>query len=122
MLKFIGYLTLSIVGVIAAMLLFALSVGLVRAEHKHGHDYYNSWVNKNGTGCCNDRDCDEVQDRVVKDVVEVKIEGEWCPVYSWMYLTKGNAPNWDTAHACVMPKDGRSPCARLMCFQPKPGG
>lgn len=101
----------------------------VEAQHNHSqyHASYQSWVNKDGKGCCNDRDCGELADqdeRNTADGTKVKIEGQWCPVLAHHYLKSGNAPNWQTSHVCVTPKlegDNRGPCQRLNCYQPKPG-
>lgn len=101
------------------------------AQHNHdaGHPEYRNWVNGNGIGCCNNHDCGEVDDADVRQgaaAVEVRVDGEWCPVEPWMYLRGGNAPNWAVNHACVVPDSAsltdRRPCSRLICFQPKPGG
>jgi hypothetical protein len=116
--------------VAAIILSFAIPVGLpANAQHNHaqGHDVYRNWVNQQDTGCCNNQDCGEIDDQDVKDdgsTVEVRIEGEWCVIRPWMYTKKGNAPNGDVNHACVLHKDNfdsRSPCQRLICFQPKTG-
>lgn len=102
------------------------------AQHNHsaGHGFYQEWVNGKGRGCCNDRDCGSLADkdqRTDNGRLEVRIEGQWCPVQSWHYLKKGNAPNWETAHVCVDridigdgEADTRGPCERLLCYQPKP--
>ncbi len=106
------------------------SASLAHAQHNHapGHPNYQNWVNQKGTGCCNNQDCGEIDDANVRQdgaAVEVRVDDEWCPVRDWMYLKSGNAPNWATAHVCVVPDSltlaDRRPCARLLCFQPKPG-
>lgn len=98
-------------------------------QHNHAqhHDVYRNWVNQNGHGCCNDRDCGELaetDERTTAGALEVRVEGAWCPVMSWHYLRQGNAPNWGSAHACVLhpmgPTDKRGPCERLICYQPRP--
>ena len=35
------------------------------AQHNHaaGHSYYQSWFNKSGFNCCNDRDCGELAEQ-----------------------------------------------------------
>lgn len=100
-----------------------------RAEHNHDHHrfhaFYQDWINKAGAGCCNDRDCSTIADSNVKDIggsTHVRIEASWCPVLTKHYLSKGNSPNWDSAHVCVQPKgeSDLSPCERLLCFQPRP--
>ena len=108
--------------------LFALFSN-VKAQHNHSqhHVSYQSWVNKDGKGCCNDRDCGELADqdeRENSDGTEVRIDGEWCLVLSHHYLKSGNAPNWQTSHVCVTQRladEPRGPCQRLLCYQPKPG-
>ena len=99
-----------------------------QSNHAAGHPNYQNWVNGKGTGCCNNQDCGELADADVRedgDRVEVRVDGEWCPVEPWMRLRTGNAPNWAANHACVVPDStsltDRRPCARLICFQPKPG-
>lgn len=123
---------ISIISAVISLAMFALVMLLARtgrAEHNHDHHrfhaFYQNWVNKDGKGCCNDRDCRTIADRDVLEVggvTVVRIEGELCPVLTKHYLVKGNSPNWDSAHICVLPKDGNnlSPCERLLCFQPKP--
>jgi hypothetical protein len=106
----------------------ALAPAQAQMNHEAGHLFYRNWVNQQGTGCCNNQDCGELADHDVRSghgSLEVRIEGEWCPVRPWMYLKSGNAPDWSTAHVCVV-KDSewltdRRPCSRLVCFQPKPG-
>lgn len=115
----------------AVILSFAIAVAVgvasAHAQHNHaqGHEEYRNWVNQQDTGCCNNQDCGEIDDKDVKDDgrnVEVRIEGEWCTIHSWMYTKKGNAPNGDVNHACVLHNntfDPKPPCQRLICFQPK---
>lgn len=101
------------------------------AQHNHAqhHASYNSWVNKQDKGCCDNQDCGELSDdnerTTSAGTVEVRIEGEWCPVLSFHYLKKGNAPDWSTSHVCVQRQFADMPitgaCARLLCYQPKPG-
>jgi hypothetical protein len=89
--------------------------------------FYQNWVNKQDKGCCNNQDCGvlrEEDERNAHEGVEVRVDGEWCPVQPWHYLKQGNAPNWTTSHVCVL-KNSRginvSACQRLLCYQPKPG-
>lgn len=96
-------------------------------HHDRHHQVYKDWVNGNGRGCCNDQDCGELRDedqRTSAKGIEVRIEGQWCPVLPHHYLKKGNAPNWGSAHVCVLMQTGyedtSNPCDRLLCFQPKP--
>jgi hypothetical protein len=113
---------------LAAFSLWATVPALAQHDHAAGHPSYQNWVNQKGTGCCNNQDCGEIADSDVRDdgnATEVRIDGEWCAVQSWMYLKAGNAPNWSVNHVCVVPDSltlaDRRPCARLICFQPKPG-
>jgi hypothetical protein len=122
-------------GRVAGLMTGLVAVGLVttgaavaQEHHAAGHPYYSNWVNQKGTGCCNNQDCGEIADSDVREdgnATEVRIDGEWCTVQSWMYLKAGNAPNWSANHVCVVPDSltlaDRRPCARLICFQPKPG-
>jgi hypothetical protein len=117
----------------AAVILLCALIGPAGAQEHHaeGHTHYQSWVNQNGQGCCNDQDCGALADqneRTVSGKLEVRIEGEWCPVKPRHYLKQGNAPNWSTAHVCVRKAysdeygttEPESPCDRLLCYQPKP--
>lgn len=103
---------------------------LAQENHALHHASYENWVNQQERGCCNDMDCGELRDddeRTSAGIVEVRVEGQWCPVKPWMYLKRGNAPNWSTSHVCVIrPYRGDDadeplpPCQRLICYQPKP--
>ena len=89
------------------------------------HDFYSNWTNKEGRGCCNNQDCDKLADeneRFKDNRLEVKIENTWCEVQPKHYLKTGNAPNWDSAHICVLHNynNSLSPCERFLCYQPKP--
>ena len=103
-------------------------LGLQAQEHHQMHHaYYQNWVNKQDKGCCNNQDCGELRaenERVTGGGIEVRIDGEWCPVQSWHYLKQGNAPDWSTSHVCVLKYSttaNASACQRLLCYQPKPG-
>jgi hypothetical protein len=99
------------------------------AQEHHGrhHPYYQNWVNKQDKGCCNDQDCGELREedeRNTSQGVEVRIDGQWCPVQSFHYLKRGNAPDWATSHVCVFKYPNavnQSVCDRLLCYQPRPG-
>lgn len=113
--------------ILAATLLLA-SASLAQQRHEVGHPQYRNWVNQKEISCCNDNDCGEINDADVRafgDETQVRIDGQWCPIQSWMYLKSGNAPNWAANHVCVVPDNAwlpdRRPCARLRCFQPNPG-
>lgn len=101
---------------------------LSQTSHDRHHASYQSWVNRDGKGRCDGRDCGEIADSDVDEsgtVTRVRIEGEWCPVLPQHYLKSGNAPNWDSAHVCVTPRvqwSGKSACERFICFQPRPKG
>lgn len=103
-----------------------LTPAAAQEHHERHHATYQSWVNGEGRNCCNDQDCGELPDadlRTSKDGYEVRIEGKWCPVLPHHYLKKGNAPNWSTAHVCVLRPNAylpQDPCERFLCFQPKP--
>lgn len=111
-----------------ALFLVLDGVALAHAQHNHAqnHDTYQNWVNGNGRGCCNDQDCGELpegNERTIAGQIEVRVEGQWCPIKPFHYLKKGNAPNWSTSHVCVdhlYEQDQRTPCERLLCYQPKP--
>jgi hypothetical protein len=111
---------------IAPLALWPLVVQAQHNHHQH-HAYYQNWVNKQDKGCCNNQDCGELREeneRMTHGGIEVRVEGEWCPVQSWHYLKQGNAPNWTTSHVCVLKHSGAtnvSACERLLCYQPKPG-
>lgn len=91
------------------------------------HDIYHSWINKAGQGCCNNLDCRPLADgdeRQTAAGVEVRVEGQWCPVLAHHYLQKGNAPDWSSSHVCVQRPyvpGATSACSRLLCYQPRPG-
>lgn len=114
----------------ACVFVLAITRDDAHGQHNHAqhHDVYRGWVNGAGAGCCNDRDCGELPDideRTIAGKLEVRIEGQWCPVLPHHYLKKGNAPNWSSAHVCVAVKipeygDDRPPCERLLCYQPRP--
>jgi hypothetical protein len=107
---------------------FATYSTLRAQEHHHRHhaDYQN-WINKAGEGCCNNQDCGEIKEgdeRSSNGFLEVRVEGQWCPILSKHYLKSGNVPNASTSHVCVWhpaSKPGLGPCARLLCYQPQPG-
>jgi len=128
----VGLCSAIAVGAFVVPAILFLMVNPAGAQHNHsaGHGFYQEWVNGKGRGCCNDRDCGSLRDedeRTNNGKLEVRIEGQWCPVLSWHYLKKGNAPDWQTAHVCVDKTvigdgepDTRGPCERLLCYQPKP--
>lgn len=99
-----------------------------QAQHDHaaGHAFYQSWHNKEGRNCCNNQDCGALSDkdeRTTQNGLEVRIEGQWCQIKPHHYLKSGNAPDWSTAHVCVL--KGVSwhiipVCDRLLCYQPRP--
>ena len=103
-------------------------------EHHRYHATYQNWVNKSGQGCCNDQDCRDLAARDERQTtdgfIEVRIEGQWCPILWKHYLQTGNSPDWATSHVCVAKRgtglDGRpvaaGPCERLLCYQPQPKG
>lgn len=117
---------------LALLALVAVAPGAgAQKNHDLYHITYKEWMNQNGHGCCNDRDCGELAERDERETngaIEVRIEGQWCPIKPWMYLKKGNAPNWSMSHVCVVKAyygdDDGQPlpvCDRLKCYQPKPG-
>lgn len=95
--------------------------------HDRHHAHYQNWINKAGEGCCNDQDCGQLRDsdeRTSNGYLEVRVEGQWCPVLSRHYLRSGNVPDASTAHVCAWrshQKPHLGPCERLLCYQPKPG-
>lgn len=119
--------------IIAMLVVFASASSSSSQHHAQYHNSYQSWVNNDNKGCCNNADCDEIKDEKVREEggkIEVFVEGvgvatgqsAWCPVLHSHYLKKGNAPNWSSAHACITGYyGGTTPCAQFICFQPKPG-
>lgn len=120
-------------GIVLALLMLWMLAGLATRtaasqEHHHQHHaFYQGWINLDGKGCCNDRDCAELradEERERNGVLEVNIEGmAWCPILPRHYLRKGNVPNAAVSHACVIPQrvmPNASPCERLICYQPQP--
>lgn len=118
------------------LLIFAATASRGEQAHHHAqfHDHYQSWANGNGQGCCNNSHCGTVDDTdlreiggqlelFVRGVGKAKGQSSWCPVLRFHYLSRGNAPNWSTAHACITDYYGaKTPCGQFICFQPKPGG
>ena len=110
----------------ASLVLWPLGLHAQEHHHRH-HAYYQNWVNQQDKGCCNDQDCGELKaedERQTREGVEVRVDGEWCPVQSFHYLKRGNAPNWTTSHVCIVKNRSSvntSACDRLLCYQPKPG-
>jgi hypothetical protein len=102
------------------------------AGHAQHHASYQSWVNRNGHGCCNDTDCREIgagEEREQHGALEVLIHGvgaargqvAWCPVLSHHYLKAGNVPNASVSHVCVTGYYGATtPCTQFICYQPQP--
>src|SRR5438552_13981035 len=91
------------------------------------HDTYHDWQNQKGDECCADEDCYALDDNDIKEIgsdIFVRVSGRWCEVMPWMYLKQGKSPDWSHHHVCVMPPLRAplfvEPCARLVCFQPKP--
>ena len=111
---------------VATLILCPLGASAQENHHLH-HAYYQNWVNKQDRGCCNNQDCGELQaenERATASGVEVRIDGEWCPVQPHHYLKRGNAPDWSTSHLCVQKYSATAnagACQRLLCYQPKPG-
>lgn len=122
---------LSFVGATVIALLWVLYVffpwpALAQHHHHQHHAFYQGWINIDGQGCCNDRDCADLasgDERESGGVLEVRVEGEWCPVEPRHYLKKGNVPNAAVSHACVIPQKVQpalGACARFICYQPQP--
>lgn len=118
--------------VIALACALYVTPAMAQTNHALHHDVYQNWVNQRDKGCCNDQDCGELSDENERPSprgrgIEVRIEGEWCPVETWHYLKRGNAPNWTTSHVCVLKRyngftqNNTPACERLLCYQPKPG-
>lgn len=114
---------------VAKLILLAALIWLLFTSIGLSHNGYQNWVNQRNQGCCNEYDCAPVKDgdeRTVGDRIEIRIEGTWCPVEPWHYLKRGNAPDWSASHACVLRvfhpgNAGKDPCARFICYQPRPG-
>lgn len=121
---------LGIAGAVTTALALLVMTTPARSQENHDahHPVYQNWVNMKGYGCCNNQDCGELADKDEREgargAVEVRIDGQWCPVLPHMYLMHGNAPNWSSSHVCVRRQDRAetptSPCDRLLCYQPKP--
>lgn len=116
-----------IAGYVSAMMLLLSASALAQTRHHLDHLNYQNWINKRSQGCCNNNDCGQIADvderTTASGALEVRIEGTWCPVQSYHYLMKGNAPDWSTSHVCVQKNiipNGVPICARLLCYQPKP--
>ncbi len=119
---------------IAIYLLFLVfSTPAVAHEHHTEDDTvnYSGWVNLNGKGCCNNKDCRPIRDKSdirYSPIVQVWVEGQWCEVKSFHYLKSGGSSNPNFSHVCVEEayedkesgSTKKGPCARLLCFQPAP--
>lgn len=114
--------------IVGTILVLALPAA-AQENHAVGHGHYRNWVNKEGTFCCNDRDCGQLtpdDERTVDGRLEVRVEGKWCPIHPYQYLRTGRSPNWETAHICV--RDWKTtnagiwsdPCVRILCYLPRP--
>ena len=115
--------TVAIAGALAA--LCVMLAGLAFGQHNHAqhHDHYSGWVNQDGKGCCNNQDCGQLgedDERTSNGKLEVRVEGQWCPVLSVHYLKSGNVPNASVAHVCVLKYGNGGPCERFICYQPRP--
>lgn len=127
--------------VLIAALLASLPVRAHEEHHPTKADEppinYSSWENQKGENCCNNQDCSPIADADVQEtpVFKVRIEGKWCPVLGTHFLKKGNAPDWGRNHACIRKESydmdmgamgmtrapaPSDPCAKLLCFQPRP--
>lgn len=120
--------TIALAALAVTLLLAYPPLSQAQQHHDRGHSEYRKWHNMRDFPCCDGQDCGEVADADVRedgDHTEVRVEGQWCEVQPWMRLKTGNAPDWSVNHACVLQDDqnriNHEPCARLMCFQPKPG-
>ena len=116
-----------VIGTAITLAPLVVITGAVRArDHATFHASYMGWINKDGEGCCNNQDCSPIADadeRSVGGQLEVRIEGQWCPVLAKHYLSKGNVPNASVSHVCAWLPNAKphlGPCERLLCYQPKP--
>jgi hypothetical protein len=113
----------------ARLFAFALSTSFFPQVPTLAHDGYSGWKNQQDRSCCNNTDCQALkpEDVQLHPKVRVRIEGQWCEVREWHYLSQGNAPERSSNHACWRRSyyDGHevstdeSPCERLLCFQPE---
>jgi len=118
----------AVVGAIAGFIyLYEANKARAQQHHHLHHSDYQGWINKKGEGCCNNQDCGELADkdeRTSEGGLEVRVEGQWCPVLPHHYLMRGNVPNASTSHVCVWHPAARPdlphPCQRLLCYQPRP--
>lgn len=100
-----------------------------QSGHDLFHEHYKGWVNRDDKGCCDGVHCrplDDRDERTTRGFLEVRVEGTWCPVEPHHFLKRGNVPNASVSHVCAWgAKDigweGKGPCARLLCYQGKPG-
>ena len=120
----------------ATLLLYISTATAQHHDHSSGHAqfhaFYQNWVNREAKGCCNDRDCKPLHEdaqREIRGIAEILVHGvgvaknqaAWCPILPRHYLSRGNAPNWNVAHACITDYyGGRTPCEQFICYQPKP--
>ena len=120
--------------VVASFVLLVGFVGFAQAQshHDHHHASYQSWVNSNGQGCCNSRDCNAISESdereiagrlhiYIRGVGKAKGQAEWCPILSLHYLRAGNVPDATTAHVCISDHyEAETPCGQFICYQPRP--
>ncbi len=110
----------------AALVAVFLCAVAARAQHNHGagHSEYQGWSSGKVGNCCDDRDCGALKEDELRETatgLQVRIDGQWCPVLRQHYLTRGKSPDWSVAHACVSPAPYADPCERLLCFTPAGG-
>jgi hypothetical protein len=109
------------------LLLLCAVPAIAQHDHAGGHDVYSGWRNQDFENCCNGKDCGslaEVEERWNGQQLEVKVEGEWCPVLPHMRVRNASSPDWSKSHACVWPMASEWPqpvCQRLKCFKGKGG-
>lgn len=112
--------------ILTILFFVAFMCGQAWPQHQHaqGHSEYLNWRSQKTDNCCSDRDCGGVNDNEVRNTrtgYEILIAGQWCPVLSTHFLTRGKSPDWSVNHACISQNTELSPCDRLLCFNPKGG-
>jgi hypothetical protein len=68
----------------SGILISLLPVRAAAHDHQTYHvEFYSHWVTREGISCCSAKDCRPIDDkdvRVLRDGVEVYVEGEWVAV------------------------------------------
>lgn len=94
-----------------------LSVICLLSLPAYGHDIYKDWKQFNGASCCNDTDCQPVDERTKDSHYEALVDGRWITIPD-SKVRKEPSPDGQ-AHICGIPlQDG---AYIVYCYQPGMG-